>query len=268
MPLVKAPSRWQVSDGTNIPRVTQMSRGALSGEKDFAGITMAEKPSLRSVIYRELLGDILAGRISPGEKLREAELAERFHVSRTPIREALLQLEREGFTAHSKNIGAVVRKISPRQVEETYEMVALLESHATQIAVAKMSHKDVSVLTGLQQSMQECADQERFPDYVRLNAQFHDFFAKKCGNNKLREIVLDLRKSIYRVVVEGQTLPRHLGEYLLSHQRIIEAAARRDSSSAAEFMNSHVQDSKKFILEAYNRFSQVPVLQMMPTKWQ
>jgi len=48
--------------------------------------------------------------------------------------------------------------------------------------VAKMSHKDVSVLTGLQQSMQECADQERFPDYVRLNAQFHDFFAKKCGN--------------------------------------------------------------------------------------
>lgn len=226
---------------------------------------MAQKPSLRSVIYRELLGDILTGRISPGQTLREAELAERFHVSRTPIREALFRLEREGFITHSRNIGAVVRKISPKQVDETYDLVALLESHATQIAVAGMNDDDVSVLTALQQSMKESANEERFADYVRLNAQFHDFFTQKCGNSKLRETVLDLRKSIYRVVVEGQTLPRHLGEYLLLHERIIEAVARRDCSSAAKFMNAHVLDSKRFILDAYNRLSQVPVLQMMPT---
>ena len=228
---------------------------------------MGSKPPLRYVIYKELLGDILTGRINSGEKLREVELAERFHVSRTPIREAMLQLEREGFIAHSKNIGAVVRKISARQVKETYEMVALLESHATQIAVAKMKDKDVSFLTGLQESMQDRADHERFSDYVKLNAMFHDFFVEKCGNKKLREVVLDLRKSIYRVVAEGQTLPRHVGEYLVSHQRIIEAAANRDSASAAEFMNSHVLDSKKYILETYDRFSKAPALKMMPTKW-
>lgn len=228
---------------------------------------MGKKPPLRHVIYQELLGDILTGKINPGEKLRETELAERFHVSRTPIREALLRLEREGFIHHSKDVGAVVRKISAAQIDETYELVALLESHATRIATIRMKKKDVMHLTKLHQSMQERAEEERFPEWVMLNAQFHDFFTEKCGNTKLRETVQDLRKSIYRVVAEGQTLPRHVGEYLLSHQRIIEAAAKRHSVLAAELMNSHVLDTKKYVLETYFRVNQAAVLKMMPTKW-
>lgn len=226
---------------------------------------MRKKPALRDVIYRELLRDILTGRIGSGEKLREAELAERFQVSRTPIREALLQLEREGFTAHSKNVGSVVKKLSAAEIEETYDIVALLESQATSIAVARLKEKDLAFLKRLQQSMQESADRERLTEYVKLNAEFHDFFAEKCGNRKLREIVLDLRKSIYRVMTEGQTLPRHIDEYLISHQRIIEAAARKDSVLAAELMNSHVLDSKKYVLERYDRFNRDLALKMIPT---
>jgi DNA-binding GntR family transcriptional regulator len=228
---------------------------------------MGKNPPLRYVIYRELLEDLLTGRLNSGEKLREAELAERFHVSRTPIREALVQLEREGFIAHSQNVGAVVRKISAVQVDETFEMVALLEVHATRIAVAKMKDEDISFLTRLHQSMQKSAKEERFPDWVKLNADFHDFFVEKCGNKRLRETVLDLRKSIYRVIVEGQTLPRKVGEYLLSHQGIIEAAAKRDSAEAAELMNAHVLATKKYVLEAYDRFNRAPALKIIPERW-
>lgn len=226
---------------------------------------MRKKPALRHVIYRELLRDILTGRISSGEKLREAELAERFQVSRTPIREALLQLEREGFTAHSKNVGSVVKKLSAAEIEETYDIVALLESRATSIAVERLKEKDLAFLKRLQQSMQESADRERLTEYVKLNAEFHDFFAEKCGNRKLREMVLDLRKSIYRVMTEGQTLPRHIDEYLMSHQKIIEAAIGKDSALAGELMNSHVLDSKKYVLERYDRFNRDLALKMIPT---
>ena len=210
---------------------------------------MGNKTPLRQMIYSHLLEDILTGRINSGEKLSEADLAKRFHVSRTPIREALLQLEKEEFVVHTKHVGAVVRKVSARQVEETYEVVALLESHATGIAVARMTDRDVSVLTKLQTSMRECLKSSKFSSYVKLNAEFHDFFAKKCGNEKLRETVLDLRKSIYRVVAEGQTLPRHAAEYLDSHERILETVTRNNPSEAAQLMKSHVLDSKAYILE-------------------
>jgi DNA-binding GntR family transcriptional regulator len=229
---------------------------------------MDKKPPLRQVIYQELLGDILAGRLNQGEKLAETQLAERFHVSRTPIREALLRLEKEGFVIHSKDVGAVVRKISAVQIDETYDIVALLESHATRIAVTKMKDIDISFIKKLQQSMRERANEERFPDWVRLNAEFHDFFAEKCGNEKLRDTILDLRKSIYRVLAEGQSLSRHVGEYVSSHQRIIEAAAKRDSDMAAEIMNSHVLDTKKYVLEAFNQLNQAPLLEMTATRRQ
>jgi DNA-binding GntR family transcriptional regulator len=228
---------------------------------------MSKKPALRHVIYRELLRDILTGRINPGEKLCESELAGRFHVSRTPIREALLQLEREGLTAHAKNVGSVVKKVSATEVAETYEMVALLESRAAQIAVKRMSDKDVAFLTGLQQSMQECANRGRFTDYIKLNAEFHDLFTDKCGNGRLREIVQDLRKSIYRVVIEGRSLPGHVGEYLISHQRIIEAAAKRDAEGAAELMSSHVLDTMNYVMETYDRLNRAAALKMIPTRW-
>ena len=138
--------------------------------------------------------------------MRETQLAERFHVSRTPVREALLRLEKEGFVVHSKDVGAVVRKISAVQIDETFDMVALLESHATRIAVTKMKEKDYAFVTRLQRSMQEGANEERFANWVSLNAEFHDFFVEKCGNKTLRDTVRDLRKSIYRVLVEGRTL--------------------------------------------------------------
>lgn len=228
---------------------------------------MSKKPPLRYTIYRQLLDDILTGRINAGEKLLEAELAGRFRVSRTPIREALLQLEREGFIVHTKDVGAVVRKTSAEQVAETLDLVALLEGHATQLAVAEITEKDIALLTGLHLSMQECAEQDRFSTYVKLNAEFHAFFTVKCGNKKLRDTVLDLRKSIYRVLAEGQTLPRHMAEYIVSHQRIIDAATRGDFLNAGELMNSHVLDSKRYILERYDRFKHTTALSTEGPNW-
>ena len=75
------------------------------------------KKPLREIIYNKLLEAIIQGKINVGEKLIENELAHKFRVSRTPIREALLQLEREGFVSHTKHVGAVVKKISARKIQ-------------------------------------------------------------------------------------------------------------------------------------------------------
>ena len=212
-------------------------------------VAYGKKTPLRQMIYSQILEDILTGRINSGEKLTEADLAKRFNVSRTPIREALLQLEKEEFVVHKKHVGAVVRKVSARQVEETHDVVALLESYATEIAAPKMTERDVSALEKLQVKMKDCLKESKFSSYVKLNAEFHDVFSKKCGNEKLRESILDLRKSIYRVIAEGQTLPRHASEYLKSHEKILEAVKTNKPSEAAQLMKSHVLDSKVYIVE-------------------
>ena len=211
------------------------------------------KKSIRQVIYDTLLKDIFHGRIHAGEKLLESDLAEKFHVSRTPIREALFQLENHGFVAHKKNIGAVVKKISATTVQETYDLVALLEGHATEIAVDKITQKDISYLKSLHNSMEEKIRSKDFSTYVSENAKFHGFFAKRSGNAILEKAISNLRNKIYRLAIEGQTLPLHIDEYLESHHDIIETVVLRKRGKAGNLMRSHVLDAKKYLLEIMER---------------
>ena len=84
---------------------------------------------------------------------------------------------------------------------------------------------------------------------MELNSKFHRFFVEKSRNEILWKVVSNLRRSIYRVVVEGQTLPLHTDEYLASHRKIIELVARRDIVGAANLMRSHVLDARRFLME-------------------
>jgi DNA-binding GntR family transcriptional regulator len=218
------------------------------------GLNANKKPH-RSLIYSRLVEDIVNGTIYPGEKLLESQLAERFHVSRTPIREALLQLEKEGFVSHTKNVGAVVKKISIGKVREIYEIVTILESYALGQAVEKLSEKDIAYLKDLQRSMEEKLLANQFSLYVKLNAEFHDYVVRKSGNETLRDIALDLRKSIYRLVVEGKTVPVHRKEYIKAHRAIIAALVKRDASNAADLMASHLRNTKDYLLEVLSSMS-------------
>jgi len=204
---------------------------------------------LRQIISDTLSKDIIYGRIHAGEKLLECELAERFHVSRTPVREALLQLENQGFVNHKKHIGAIVKKVSLVTVQDTYDLVALLEAYATEIAVEKMKQGDIKYLKRLNSSMKEKIESKAFSSYIRKNIEFHRFFVKKCGNAVLVEIVSGLRNKIYRLVAEGQTLPVHIDTYLKSHNDIIEAVVLRKRAKAGNLMMSHVLDARNYLLE-------------------
>ena len=212
-------------------------------------IVSFKERSLRDVIYNEILEDIANGKLYPGEKLVESDLAKKFNVSRSPVREALLQLEREGFIVHRKNVGAVVRKISAKELSDTYELVALLEEFALENVTDSFTEEDISFLKSLQEAMEDSIKNRRFSAYVELNSKFHRFFVEKSRNEILWKVVSNLRRSIYRVVVEGQTLPLHTDEYLASHRKIIELVARRDIVGAANLMRSHVLDARRFLME-------------------
>jgi len=205
---------------------------------------------LRQIIYNQLVNDIMHGKFNAGEKLLESELSRRFQVSRTPIREVFLQLERERYITLTKNVGAIVKKISMIEVKEIFSLIAQLDGYATElVAGKKISEEDISLLMSLQQEMEHSVDPKQHLKYLKLNLEFHKFFVNRCGNETLQEISEDLRQKIHKYIVQGSTLPTSINTYLSSHRDIIEAVRSRDSLKAGNLMKTHIMDAFKFHTE-------------------
>jgi DNA-binding GntR family transcriptional regulator len=210
---------------------------------------------LRKMIYEQLVSDILRGSINAGERLSEAALVERFGVSKTPIREALIQMEREGYILLKKNVGAVVQKISIKMVEEIFTIVAVLESYATETVVAekKLTQSDIAYLAKLIQTMKECSQRKKYPEYRSLNVEFHGYFVEKLGNETLKKNVVDLRKRMYCFVSGGLTLPMYIDRYVECHRQILDAVKKNDATKAATLMRNHLMESKEFLVSTLAR---------------
>jgi DNA-binding GntR family transcriptional regulator len=195
----------------------------------------------RKVVYDRIRDDILAFRFNEGEKLIETELAKKYDVSRTPIREALLLLEQDGYVSIHKNKGAVVRKFSAVKVKEIFETIAIIEGRATEkLDSDNISAVDLEYLNRLQKKMEMAAKIKKFQDYMDLNLQFHQFIVARLGNESLRQIDYDLRKRVYRIVYRGLSVPLYINNYLDDHRRIIAAIEQRDFLQAGMHMEAHV----------------------------
>ena len=207
---------------------------------------MTEKAEpLRDIIYNELVDSIIRGNLNAGERLSERDLAERFHCSRTPVREALLQLEKGGYIVHKKNVGGVVKKITAEGVEEILHVVGVLEGNAVELAAMKpLKKKDITYLTKLHKQMVQLAGARNYSKYIELNEKFHKFFVDECGNTTLKNIVNDLRNKAYGIRALGFTLPLHIDEYITSHEAIIEAIVQNNPVEAGIIMKDHVFRSK------------------------
>jgi DNA-binding GntR family transcriptional regulator len=204
---------------------------------------------LRNVVYEKLVADIVTRKINPGEKLLESDLTKRFRVSRTPVREALFQLEKDGYISHKKNVGAVVNKISAGIVSDYLDVVAQLEGYATEQTIKNnIQAKDILNLKKILSQMEEASGRREYKQYGKLNIKFHDSFLKKCGNQVLRQIVLDLRMRLFSMVPEGATLPLYIDLYLDSHRNIIRAASAGDARQAGNLMRKHITESKERII--------------------
>lgn len=205
--------------------------------------------ALRETIYNQIMNDIINRRIYPGAKLLQSEIAKRFEVSRTPVREALLQLEKEGYVTHIKDVGAIVKEVSVKKFIETYELIALLEGYSTEKAIdGKIKRLQIAHLEKLQKEMEKHAKNRNYREYLERNSQFHEFFTKKSENESLQEMAEELRKKLYRFIPEGLSLPPYIDNYLKSHRKIIDEVRANHAKKAGNIMKNHVLERGKNLL--------------------
>lgn len=191
--------------------------------------------------YEAVFDAIAAGKIAPGERLRETKLAEMVGLSRTPIREAIRQLEVEGIVEHKPRIGAVVKSLSQQEVVELYEMRIVLETTAASMAAQHASDAEIRALDDLNSRMLKAATD---PTKVsRLNQQFHACIVNAARNRYLSQSTRNLANTL--VVLGDTTLetPERVKTVAAQHQAIIDALTKGDSQKAADAMAVHMEAS-------------------------
>jgi DNA-binding GntR family transcriptional regulator len=210
-----------------------------------------------------VLADVFQGKLRAGQHLTTQQLSEQFRVSHTPIREALIALAGIGVIDLLPNRGAVVRKVTAREVREVCQVRRVLECAATRSACGRI---DLAALENLAVDMQRLLDSEphsgqardrrtgaRFIALAReLDSRLHDLIAQSCGNaflanelSRLKTLFRAFRDVSYIRHEERNDL-RRLGEEGREHLAIVEALRRGDRREAVKAMSRHIKSGVKY----------------------
>lgn len=213
-----------------------------------------EHTSLKDKVYLFLKDEIAQGNLKPGERIKERDIAQKFGISRTPIREALLQLEAEGFVKFLPRRGIIVRELTVKEITDVWQTIGILEGGAGALATTRMSQRDLSILEELTKKMQKALDAEKYDEYNRLNLRFHETFLKKCGNKQLYEIIIRLKKRIYEHPVRMVTIPEWERKAFREHLELLKIFRQKDAQKAETYLREvhwNLEENLPFILKSY-----------------
>ncbi|NLK36961.1 MAG: GntR family transcriptional regulator [Epulopiscium sp.] len=208
---------------------------------------------LRDVVFNTLRDAILTGKLQPGERLMENQLAEKLGVSRTPIREALRMLELEHLVALTPRKGAQVLDMTEKDINNVLEIRGVLEGLATSVACRKMSPEQLVNLKEKEQKMEQAwldAELEKVADY---DEQFHDIIFMATENDKLIQIYKNLRIQLYRYRMAHAKLESSKAAIISHHRSILWAIENRRSEEGTKVAQEHVKYQINFILNSMKR---------------
>jgi DNA-binding GntR family transcriptional regulator len=199
-------------------------------------------------IYQKLLAAIENGDLRPGDRLLETDLAQRFGVSRTPIREAIRRLETDGLVAHKPRVGAMIRVLAQQEIVELYEMRIVLEATAAQMAAKHTSKAEIHTLKTLNaQMMQVATDPYKV---AMLNRKFHGCILSAARNRFLAQSHNSLSHAL---VLLGKTTlesSERVKDVVSQHDAIVEALKSGQPETAAKLMRTHMEASLEHRLKA------------------
>lgn len=204
---------------------------------------------LRDNVYDSLRSDILSCRLAPGDDMREQELAERYAVSRQPVREALLRLEREHLVTVQPRQGYRVNPISLGDARDLLRLRLALEPACVAEAI---EHAPAEVLLALDEYRTFSGNREEFIIY---NCAFHSALAHASGNRRMALSACDLIEQADRLVrVSLANVKGHDPAQLVAeHAALIDAMQRRDARGAGRIIKTHIQKAEKRVLPALAR---------------
>jgi len=204
---------------------------------------------LREIVFEHLREAILSGRLKPGERLMEVQLAEEMGVSRTPVREAIRKLELEGLAIMIARRGAYVSDLSIKDIAETFEIRTALESLAAGLAAERISPEGLEQLERILVQIGECMEDENADRLAELDERFHAILYAASRNQRLSQIVSNLREQINRFRKTSLSTPGRFRAVFQEHKRITEAISEGNSALAQALAKEHMENAELSIME-------------------
>ncbi|MEM1373021.1 MAG: GntR family transcriptional regulator [Pseudomonadota bacterium] len=198
--------------------------------------------------YETLLGAIRSGEYAPGDRLREEEVGERLRLSRTPVREALRRLEAEGIVEHRPRQGASIRALGHSEVVELYEMRAVLERTAAEMAAKHGSEAEFDTLSALNDQI--LAERSNPARAAAINQDFHRGLYLACRNRFLLEAARALNNSLLLLGPTTFTDADRVDVVAREHGAIIDALRAGDRQAAGQAAEAHLATSLRARIRA------------------
>ncbi len=202
-----------------------------------------------SVAATELIREaIVDGRLAPGQRLKEEELARELGISRTPVREALLILQTEGLVEATPNRGATVRSHTAEDLDDLYQLRALLEGYAARRAATRISAECLARLRESCERFERIRTEDDLREIVKENLFFHNSILDAAGSHRLAAMV---RKVIELPLVYKSYIWYSPDQKLISahyHRQITRALEARDAERAEMIMKEHVFEARDLLV--------------------
>jgi len=206
--------------------------------------------TLRERILETIRDSILNGDLKPGEKVAEPELAERFGISRTPIREAFRQLESEGFLSVIPRKGAVVAALSERDVQEFYAIKSTLEGYAAELACTNLTDKEIKKMETINQRLAQLADGSDVKSFYKTHQEFHEIFLKASNNGKLYELINQLGMKFNRLRMASMSVAGRMKISVSEHEKLLTAFRNKDCKTAEALVKKTAAIGGSILLES------------------
>ncbi|MET8982772.1 GntR family transcriptional regulator [Streptomyces sp. NPDC004539] len=205
---------------------------------------------MQARVITEMRERIIRGDIGPGAPLSEIALAEEFGVSRTPVREALKQLQTEGLVEIRPRVGTFVTTPSRREITELFEMKELLEGAAVRLLARRGRVAEIDLLERNLREAGEVVARDDRKRYAALVQEFHDLLIAGADNSKLESHYRMLMNQLAysRLVDTSLSRPGRTPQSDREHHRVLELILEKDGDSAEQVMREHVRASRRAVL--------------------
>ena len=204
----------------------------------------------RERAYKAILAEIVSADLAPGQRLREEQLAQKYKLSRTPIREILIALEKDGFIERSRNQGAKVISFTRDDVEELYDIRCALECLAVRRAVPYMKYNRLLEFEQRLTALLRTGSGRRWSQRLSvLDLELHRFIVSQSGNRRLITYLENVSLLPQSLRLAGYGDEAHAREAGQEHLTIVRALLRRDSQLAERLLAKHIESGKRKMLE-------------------
>lgn len=215
---------------------------SLSRLKSFA------KPIIRDEVYLSIKEAILTGELAPGERISIGRLLQEIGFSPTPIREALLKLEQEGFVSRLPRGGFIVSRFTQKDIDQIFDIRSLLESYAVGLAIQHIKKEDILWLERNIKESEQYIQKKEWNKVSTLNTEFHDYLNGLSKNERLLSIINGLRDQIFQFRSAILRVPMKAKISIDHHKKMIDAIKRREVELLKKLTQEHIQIGKEVIL--------------------